>query len=253
MRPLKRILSQLFIPLIAALLASCAHQQATLPNGQPQLSSDDAKASYTQGVAEYDEGHYDIALAKLEAAIDSGRLKPAQVTDARKHMAFTYCITNREAECRAQFQYALQAAPDFDLSPGEIGHPLWGPVWRSIKGEHNEQLVLARAESSNATPAQHKLAAGVKAYQASQFKEAAETLEAALKEGLPQKGDEVLAHKYAAFSYCLANHTTQCRAEFHAIFLIDANFELLPSEANHPVWAPIYKKEQQAAAKHVGH
>ena len=245
LRPLSRIL----MPLCAALLWSCAHQPETLPNGQPRLSADDAQANYAQGVAEYHEGHYEIALGKLQAASDSDRLKPPQATDAHKHMAFIYCVTNREPECRAQFQAALKVAPDFDLSPGEIGHPLWGPVWRSIKGEHAEQLALAHAESAAAGPAQHKMAAGIREYQASHYKEAAETLAAALKEGLPQKSDEILARKYAAFSYCLETHTTQCRAEFHAIFALDPTFELLPSEANHPVWAGIYRKEQ-AAAKH---
>jgi tetratricopeptide (TPR) repeat protein len=244
-----RILRCLVIPLCAALLWSCAHEPETLPNGQPRLSGDDAHASYMQGVVEYHEGHYELALGKLQAAIDSDHLKPQQATDAHKHMAFIYCVTNREAECRAQFQAALKIAPDFDLSPGEIGHPLWGPVWRSIKGEHAEQLALAHAESSAATPAQHKMAAGIREYEANHFKEAAETLTAALKEGLPQKSDEILAHKYAAFSYCLENHTTQCHAEFHAIFVLDAGFELLPSEASHPGWAGVYRKELAAAKR----
>ena len=244
-----RLLRCLAMPLCAALLWSCAHEPETLPNGQPRPTADDAQAGYTQGVAEYQAGHYEIALGKLQTATDSDRLKPPQATDAHKHMAFIYCITNREAECRAQFQAALKITPDFDLSPGEIGHPQWGPVWRSIKGEHAEQLALARAESAAATPAQHKMAAGVRDYEASRFKEAAETLAAALKEGLPQKSDEILAHKYAAFSYCLENHTTQCHAEFHAIFVLDASFELLPSEANHPGWAGVYRKEQAAAKR----
>ena len=239
----------LLMPLCAALLWSCAQEPQTLPNGQPRLSNDDAQASYSQGLAEYQEGHFDAALAKLQTATDSDRLKPPQATEAHKHMAFIYCITNREPECRAQFQATLKIAPDFDLSPGEIGHPLWGPVWRSIKGEHTEQLALARAESAGAGPAQHKMAAGIREYQANQYKEAAATLEAALKEGLPQKSDEILARKYAAFSYCLENHTTQCHAEFRAIFMLDAGFELLPSEANHPGWSGVYRKEQ-AAAKH---
>lgn len=244
-----RLVQCFLMPLCAALLWSCAHEPEILPNGQARLSVDNAQASYTQGVAEYHEGHYEIALGKLQAAIDSDRLKPAQATDARKHMAFIYCITSREAECRAQFQAALKIAPDFDLTPGEIGHPLWGPVWRSIKGEHAEQLALAHAESTAASPAQHKMAAGIRAYQAGRFKEATENLAAALKEGLPLKSDDILAHKYAAFSYCLEMHYAQCHAEFHAIFALDANFELLPSEANHPVWAGSYRKEQ-AAAKH---
>ncbi|HEY8026414.1 MAG TPA: TssQ family T6SS-associated lipoprotein [Burkholderiaceae bacterium] len=244
-----RLVQCLLMPLCAALLWSCAHEQETLPNGQPRLSVDTAQASYTQGLAEYHDGHYEIALGKLQVATDSDRLKPAQATDARKHMAFIYCITSREAECRAQFQAALKIAPDFDLTPGEIGHPLWGPVWRSIKGEHAEQLALAQAESAAGSPAQHQMAAGISAYHAGRFKEATENLAAALKEGLAQKSDEILTHKYAAFSYCLEMHYAQCHAEFHAIFALDASFELLPSEANHPVWAGIYRKEQ-AAAKH---
>ena len=247
-----RLLPRLLLPLCAAaLLWSCAHEPETLPNGQPRPSSDEAQADYTLGVQEYHEGHYEAALGKLQAALDSDRLKPQQATDAHKHMAFIYCITSREAECRVQFQAALKIASDFELSPGEIGHPLWGPVWRSTKGEYAEQLALASAESASASPAQRKMAAGVKEYKANHFKEAAETLEAALKEGLPQKSDEILARKYAAFSYCLESRVVQCRAEFHAIFAVDANFELLPSEANHPVWSPIYRKEQNTI-KHGG-
>lgn len=235
--------------LCTALLWSCAHEPETMPNGQPRLSVSDAESNYTQGVAEYHDGHYEVALSKLEAALASERLKPAQSTDARKHMAFIYCITNREPECRTQFLAALKIAPDFDLSPGEIGHPLWGPVWRSIKGEHTEQLARAHAESAAASPAQHKMAAGIKEYEAGHFKEASESLSAALKEGLAQKSDELLARKYTAFCYCLEMHTNQCRLEFHAIFALDPNFELLPSEANHPIWAAIYRKEQ-GAVKH---
>lgn len=247
--PLMRPLGRLFLLSCAALLWSCAHEPDTLPNGQARLSGDEAQADYAQGLAQYQEGHYDIALGKLQTAIDSNRLKTAQATDAHKHLAFIYCITNRESECRTQFQAALNLTPDFDLSSGEIGHPLWGPVWRSIKGEHAEQLALAHAENTAAGPAQHKMAAGIREYEAGHFKEAAQTLEASLKEGLPQKSDEILARKYAAFCYCLEGHTAQCRTEFHAIFTLDANFELLPSEASHPGWSGVYRKEQ-AAARH---
>lgn len=122
-------------------------------------------------------------------------------------------------------------------------------MWKSIKGEQLEQLAVAHAESTSATPAQHRMAAGIREYEAGKFKEATETLSAALKEGLPQKSDEILARKYAAFGYCLEMHYAQCKAEFHAIYVLDANFELLPSEANHPVWAGIYHKEQAAARR----
>ena len=144
----------------------------------------------------------------------------------------------------------LKVDSNFDLATSEAGHPTWGPVWRSIKGAHNDHLILVHAGSAEASPAQHKMADGVREYEAGRYKEAIDALEAALKSGLPTRSEEILARKYAAFAYCLSQRNSQCRVEFHVIFTLDASFELLPSEASHPAWSDIYRKEQ-AAAKRV--
>jgi len=232
---------------LAMLLASCAQLSQNGAGGPARLSNAEAQMRYRQGLDDFRDGHFDAALDDLGAAMVSERLKPADAINARKHMAFTYCVTNREAQCREQFQAILEIDPDFDLASSESGHPAWGPVWRSLKSASDEKRVIALANSSAASPAQHKLVEGVRQYAAGHYKESLEALESALKLGLPIRADEILAHKYAAFAYCLTHRTPLCRNEFHAIFALDPVYELSPAEADHPAWAEIYRREQAAA------
>src|SRR4051812_43770915 len=82
--------------LFALLLAACAHAPA--PGGrQPGLPDTDAQARLQQGLTRYRESRYDAALADLSAAAASGQLKAADELNARKHLAFIHCISNREA------------------------------------------------------------------------------------------------------------------------------------------------------------
>ena len=52
---------------------------------------------------------------------------------ALKYTAFSYCVTNRPTPCRQSFERALRLDPSFDLSPGEQGHPLWGPQFAKAR------------------------------------------------------------------------------------------------------------------------
>jgi len=112
-----------------------------------------------------------------------------------------------------------------------------------------EKRALSQASSTSATPAQQKLAEGIKEYEAGRYKDSLEALQAAIKAGLPGKTDELRARKYAAFGYCLTQRAKQCRAEFKQIFAKDPAFELLPSETGHPAWASVYRSEKAAAVK----
>jgi len=232
---------------IAMLLVSCAQLPQKGEGGPARLSNAEAQERYRQGLDDYRDGHFDVALDNLAAAMASGRLKPADAVNTRKHMAFIYCVTNREPQCREQFQSILEIDPAFDLAPNETSQPAWGPVWRSIKSAFEEKRVIARAGADTASPAQRRLAEGMREYAAGHYKEAPDALENALKMGLPIRADEILARKYAAFAYCLTHRALLCRNEFHAIFALDPSFELSPSEVDHPAWAEIYRKEQTAA------
>lgn len=90
-----------------------------------------------EGVALYNNGNYSEAIKKLNSPeIWVGKKDKAVQVEAAKFMAFSYCVTSRAALCKQQFERALKLEPNFDLTAGEKGHPLWGPVFvRAKKGK----------------------------------------------------------------------------------------------------------------------
>ncbi len=240
---------KLAVPLVIIFLTGCSQLLKQIDGSGP--AAPEVQARYEQGLVNYRESRFDAALNDLGAAVASKDLNSSDETNARKHMAFIHCASGRELPCREQFQAILKAAPGFDLAPNEANHPIWGPVWRSVKGAAEEQRAVKQASSNSASPAQQKLAEGIKDYEAGRYKEAIDTLQDSLKGGLPGKADEIRARKYSAFAYCLTQRTALCRGEFRKIFSSDPAFELLPSETGHPAWASIYRKEKKAASRRV--
>jgi len=45
------------------------------------------------------------------------------------------CVAKRTSVCRAEFRKAFDADPAFTLAPAEVGHPMWGPVYKSVQAE----------------------------------------------------------------------------------------------------------------------
>jgi Tfp pilus assembly protein PilF len=94
------------------------------PQGSPELLA---------GIRAYEEGKHREAAMALRRAL-STRLTKAEQVKAHKYLAFIDCSARRTKECREEFAKALKIDPSFDLEPAEAGHPLWGPVFRSVKG-----------------------------------------------------------------------------------------------------------------------
>jgi Tfp pilus assembly protein PilF len=85
-----------------------------------------------QGIKDYEDGRLTEASANFQSALDAGLGSDDQVS-AHKYLAFINCVSKRERQCRAHFRTALELNPQFELSPAEAGHPMWGPVFRSAK------------------------------------------------------------------------------------------------------------------------
>lgn len=85
-----------------------------------------------EGISLYNEGEFNAAIKRLNSG-DMSRASLRNRLAALKYIAFSYCVTERQAQCRASFERALRLDPDFDLGPGEHGHPLWGPVFAKAK------------------------------------------------------------------------------------------------------------------------
>jgi len=90
------------------------------------------QAALSAGLKQYEDGEYAASLKNLLSAIDQGLGERDRVT-AHKHAAFIHCASNRERQCRDEFRKALAVDPAMDLAPAEAGHPVWGPVFRSVK------------------------------------------------------------------------------------------------------------------------
>ena len=114
--------------LVAALtLAGCSSvseiRSIFQSKGEPQLAA---------GIRQYEDGKYAVATTSLQNALAAGLNDSDQVT-ANKYLAFISCVSGRERQCRAYFRRALELNPSFELEPAEAGHPMWGPVFKSVK------------------------------------------------------------------------------------------------------------------------
>jgi tetratricopeptide (TPR) repeat protein len=234
--------------LAAAGITACAPQQSADPAAPrvPQISEsqlrEKARESLAHGVEQYNAGKFAEASRSLTAALDHGQLTRPEQGSARKHLAFIYCATGREPQCRDEFRKALEVDPGFELSAAEAGHPIWGPVYRDVR---------ARLSATAAPPAPVKAAPlrsgaegvldqGLARYADGKFDAAAKLFTASLKQGLAAKGDQLTALKHSAFSLCLLNRKTACRNEFVKIFRIEPAFDLAPAEAGHPSWVKVF-------------
>lgn len=89
--------------------------------------------------------------------------------------------------------------------------------------------------------ADQELNKGVKSYEDGDYKNAARNFQNALEEGLASVGDQVTAHKYLAFIYCISGEKMACHAEFRKAINLNPKFELTPAEAGHPIWGPAFR------------
>ena len=205
----------LWVGVLAVALSACS--SAPL---RELIQPSKGAATLATGLRQYDEGEYPEAARNIQAAIDLG-LSDRDSAKAHKNLAFIHCASTRERACREEFRKALSADPALELTPAEAGHPVWGPIFASLK----------------AGPAPFKLA--VQQYEAGDYAESAKNFQGAINEGLSEK-ELAAAHKHLAFIHCAANREKLCRDEFRKALAIDPNLELAPAEAGHPVWGPIF-------------
>jgi len=102
---------------------------APRPKAEPTRSADQL---LTAGVAAYEEGSYGQAQRLLQSSLAEGIPTRTNQARAYKYLAFIYCVTDRAAQCREEFNNAFSADPNFTLTAAESGHPSWGPVYRSV-------------------------------------------------------------------------------------------------------------------------
>ena len=121
--------------LIAALLLSGCASQTARDIGFDKLSLRKAEQALSNGIHQYEDGDLKTAQKNLNEALNLGLTFNSDKTTAHKYLAFIYCSTSMERQCRDEFRRAFEVDPNFKLEPTEMGHPLWGPVFNSVRNE----------------------------------------------------------------------------------------------------------------------
>lgn len=101
----------------------------------PISPSSKGEPDLDKGIRSYEDAEYKTSAKQLQAALDLGLDAKRDQAKAHKYLAFIACTSGRKTSCRNEFDKALDADPKLDLEASEAGHPLWGPVWRSVKAQ----------------------------------------------------------------------------------------------------------------------
>ena len=120
--------------LVAWGLAGCVPVAVKEPSVVSILSKK-AETALIAGIRAYDEGNYAEAERHLNEALTAKLGAKPDEAAAHKYLAFIYCTSNRAADCARAFRDAHRVDPSFALDPNEAGHPLWGPVYRTVRAE----------------------------------------------------------------------------------------------------------------------
>jgi hypothetical protein len=98
----------------------------TAPPGKGRGLERASRAMRTAHI-EMPQDNFGLLSICLDAGSDQAR--------AHKYLAFITCVSGREKSCRDEFRKAFDADPSFNLAAAEVGHPIWGPVFRSVKAD----------------------------------------------------------------------------------------------------------------------
>ena len=114
------------------LLAGCSSRPML---GMSRVMGTSAEKDLAAGIKAYEAGNYDDSERLLQRSLEENLTFKSDQINAHKHLAFVYCVTNEERKCREQFRKVLELDPRFELDKSESGHPIWGPVFRSVRAK----------------------------------------------------------------------------------------------------------------------
>lgn len=118
---------------VAAWLVTACSTPIVRDTGLDKLAVRKAEQDLSAGLRAYEDGDYRNSTRLLQSALAAGLILKSDKVAAHKYLAFMHCAQSRERACRDEFRKALELNPDLELTPAESGHPLWGPVFKSLK------------------------------------------------------------------------------------------------------------------------
>jgi Tfp pilus assembly protein PilF len=122
-------------------LAGCQALSAGRPGKDVQPGTQRvAQAAVEEGAKQYDAGNFQGAIRVLSITNEINLAKPETQIKAHKLLAFSYCATGKTSFCHTEFVKILAIDPGFSLSKSERTHPIWGPVFDSVRTNSSSTL-----------------------------------------------------------------------------------------------------------------
>ncbi|PWB47072.1 MAG: hypothetical protein C3F18_12190 [Nitrosomonadales bacterium] len=112
-----------------------AEKSPPSPPPSPPPAARKAGQDLNLGIRNYEDGNYNTAASHFQNALGDDVLPVGEQVTAHKFLAFIYCVSGEKLACRGEFKKVLMLNPKFELSAGEAGHPIWGPVFREVQAE----------------------------------------------------------------------------------------------------------------------
>jgi Tfp pilus assembly protein PilF len=118
--------------LALVLLAGCSSRPM---RAMSRAIGTSAEKDLAAGIRAYEAGEYEDAERLLQRAVEENLTFKSDQVNAHKYLAFVHCVSNEERKCREDFRKVLELDPRFELDKSESGHPIWGPVFRSVRSK----------------------------------------------------------------------------------------------------------------------
>jgi len=134
-----RIRKLFFSGLALLLLGGCQSTSVLSPaacdSSQTRVAATPTDKKLNYGVLSFEEGNYQASTMALQVVLEINLSGKPEKVKAYKYLAFIQCVSGHESLCRDYFKKALEIDPNFALDTAEAGHPIWGPVFRSVKSK----------------------------------------------------------------------------------------------------------------------
>lgn len=126
-------MKQIGLLFCAALLMTACASPMVRDTGLDKFAPRQAEQDLLSGIRAYEDGKYRSATRLLQRALAGRLLVTSDKVAAHKYLGFIHCAQSRQRACRSAFRQALELDPGLELSAAEAGHPMWGPVFQSVK------------------------------------------------------------------------------------------------------------------------
>lgn len=131
----------ILIAMCTLVLSGCVTTRSCDDNTEVRLIRTQTEFMVNNGIRNYEDGNYSASMGILQSLVENRAATKSEKLLAYKYLAFNHCISptesrdTRERMCRDSFRRAFEINPNFSLTQAEAGHPVWGPIFSSVRNK----------------------------------------------------------------------------------------------------------------------